>query len=118
MVLEMTSATQQIKSCDSKPLRVTVRSLTRELSGRDVPHKNFASKRSKKNLPLTFELLGSLVESNEDFAIRRVRWAAELYQLQGKKSSRSQLMAKTNTYQYASSPQVMRAIDEVVAIYE
>jgi hypothetical protein len=74
----------QIQS-SAYPKRVSITAIT-ELVG----HRAWIEKRIDK-LPLTSKMLDTHLESFEDFLIRRIAWAAELFRKQGDTPSRAML---------------------------
>ena len=76
-------AAAQLLTRVGKPKRLTFLALAREIGNAGAIMKN------KAKLPLTLNAMESLLETNEDFTIRRIHWAAEaLRQEQGYVSRR------------------------------
>src|ERR1700749_544092 len=65
----------RLKSVATRPTRVT-----RQLIGRDIDAMtSLSDKHALSKLPLTVEALEEVVETRVEFAIRRIRWAADCF---------------------------------------
>jgi hypothetical protein len=112
---EVAGAARIIKGKLGAPERVSVFAISKELQLSGVSHSRIAAtKEFRDRLPLTLQAMDFVIESNEDFAVRRVWWAAQRYQQEGKKPTRTQLIRRTNAYKYGHVPHVMRAVDEAI----
>lgn len=103
--IQVRSTALKIKNAPGRPKRVTVSAIGKEigLSG--------LLKQKIDKLPLTAEALASLVESHEQFATRRVWWAANCYQREGVVPKQWQLMNRACVYKYAEVLEVKEAVD-------
>jgi hypothetical protein len=69
-------------------------------------------------MPLTAQVLASVVESRDDFAVRRVWWTEKRYIRERILPARWQLLLRANVYNLRENPQVKKAIDAALANLE
>ena len=63
-------------------------------------------------LPLTARVLSNVIETREDWSVRKIAWAVEQYLQESLCPSRTKLMQRANiTFQMAQHPQVRAALD-------
>jgi hypothetical protein len=62
--------------------------------------------------------LDEVIESRPDFAIRRVRRAAEMFSQEGAKPRAWELITKANVHGLMSVPSVMDAVNESLRMFE
>lgn len=65
-------------------------------------------------MPLTVQVLASVVETREQYAVRRVWWAADLYYQESVCSREWQLMIRANVYSLKDNSAVKCAVDEAM----
>jgi hypothetical protein len=82
------SEASRIMNALGRPIRVSMTGVAKRISKVTLINKH------GDKLPLTIRALYEVAESVEDYAVRRVRWAAEVYRLQGFSASRWQIQAK------------------------
>lgn len=63
-------------------------------------------------LPLTAQVLASVIETREQYAVRRVWWAADLYYQEGVFPREWQFMIRANVYSLRDNSAVKCAVDE------
>jgi hypothetical protein len=95
----------RLRNAPGDPVRITIMAI-----GRDSGHLFLLRSRLNK-LPLTAEVLADAVETREEFAIRRIQWATELYRLECTAPTRWQLVKRAGVYKISGRPQVKDAID-------
>jgi Tn7-like transposition protein D/TniQ len=95
------------------PIRVTRGSI-----GRAIDRKALLDTYLNK-LPLTKEVLAQVVESHEEFAIRRIKWAAECFHQENIHPTRTQLVCRVSMQsKIAANPQVQAAVEQALASFE
>lgn len=99
------SSASRLRNATGRPKRVTKTAI-----GRDLKRVTLIQQKISK-LPLTAQVLGSVVESREDFAIRRVKWAEGLYIRECFLPKRWQLILRANVYSLREVPRVKSAIN-------
>ena len=72
--LQVNAAVERLRSGEGKQIRLTVTSLARELGQVALIQKH------ARKLPKTLEVIRGNVETREDFALRRISWAARGWQ--------------------------------------
>ena len=72
--------------------------------------------KSADKLPLTNKALDEQAESVEDYAIRRIRWAAECFRKENVRANKWQLLIRAAvSYKIAAVPEVNTAFDDAIA---
>lgn len=95
----------KILSLSGRPTRVSKEAVIRK-----VGHRSWIEQRIDK-LPLTAKALEKCIESNEDFLIRRVKWAEGYFCKNGITPTRHQFSVKAGTRTTSgSTPRVQEAI--------
>lgn len=103
------NAAEQIRNKLGKPERVTKTAI-----GSNSGYLTFIQKQLVK-LPLTAAALAELVETTEDFAVRRVHWVAECFRLKGVYPKKWQIVRQAGLkLNIAKMPKVEKAIDSVL----
>ena len=102
------AAALRLKSKSGRPAQVTKTAIGRAIGAitmlRQKLHK----------MPLTTQVLGSVVEAREQYALRRVWWAAYRYLLDEIIPRRWQLIIRANVYGLRHIPEVECAIDAAI----
>lgn len=103
------TAAQQLKHSTGHPEMVTVKAIGMALERRA----GLFPKRELEQMPLTAIALAEVVETWDEFTIRRLRWAQLCFRSEGRCPKRYQLLrrASINLYRVSSSPQVQEAIE-------
>jgi hypothetical protein len=96
----------RLRNATGGSMRITIAAIARD-SGQSI---SLLRNRLDK-LPLTAEALADIVETHEEFAIRRVRWAADLYHQENTYPKRWQLVRRAGVEGFSERPQVKDAID-------
>jgi hypothetical protein len=112
LALAVRESANRLKATPGRPIRVTKTAL-----GRDVGQITLLQQKIQK-LPLTAAALDEVVESRADFAIRRVRRAAELFTQIGKQPRAWELITSANVYGLMSVPCVVEAVNESLRMLE
>ncbi|GAX45296.1 Tn7-like transposition protein D [Tolypothrix sp. NIES-4075] len=104
---------RSIKSTLGHPVRVT-----RGAIGRDLDRKPLLDQYLHK-LPLTAKALAQVVETYEEFAIRRIQWAAECFRQENIHPTRSQLVCRASMKpKIAAASLVQVAIETALASFD
>jgi hypothetical protein len=100
------SSAQQLKSITEYPVQVTINAI-----GVRTGYLQAIKKRLDK-LPLTAKILSEVVETREDFGIRRIWWAVDRYQEENIRPTRRQLMFRCFVQEaVAELPRVQEALE-------
>ncbi len=102
---EVKDAALLLKNLPERPIRVTISEIGREVGQLALIQKHL------DKLPLTANTLLEYVEAHEEFAVRRVQWAAENYRREHIYPHRWQLVKHAGVERLAGKPQVKEAID-------
>ncbi len=102
---EVKLAALLLKNLPGRPIRVTTSAIGREVSQLALIQKHL------DKLPLTANTLLEYVEAQEEYAVRRVHWAAEKYRREHIYPHRWQLVKHAGVERLARKPQVEEAID-------
>lgn len=101
-------AANDIKWQEGRPVRVSVTALSRKI-GRDG-----VLTRWLRKLPLTARAIEEVVEAHEQCALRKLTWAAALYQREGLAPTRGQLVKRAGIGRYAHVRSVRDSLDAAV----
>jgi Tn7-like transposition protein D/TniQ len=112
LALAVRESARRLKSTPGRPIRVTKTTVSRDLGQitllRQKIHK----------LPLTAAALDEVIESRADFAIRRVRRAAELFSQAGTQPKAWELINRANVHGLMSVPSVVDAVNDSLRMFE
>jgi hypothetical protein len=103
------NAAHQILLAPGRPRRVTKTAISSYILKPDLLGKN------RDKAPLTTQALEEVVETPEEFAIRRIRWIMEQYQKEHIIPSRSVFLSKTNFRRHIHLPGVKEAFESAMA---
>lgn len=95
-----------------RPIQVTKTAI-----GRDIGAITLLQQKLHK-MPLTAQVLASVVETREQYAVRRVWWAADLYYQEGVLPREWQLVMRANVYSLREVSAVKCAVDEAMKMLE
>jgi hypothetical protein len=95
-----------------RPVQVT-KTVTGRAIGATTPLQHKLHK-----MPLTAQVLASMVETREQYAVRRVWCAAELYRQEGILPREWQFMIRANVYSLRDNSAVKCAVDEAMKMFE
>lgn len=101
-----------LKHNPSRPVQVT-----RSAIGRAVGAVTLLRQKLHK-LPLTAQVISNVVETRVEYAVRRVRWAAENFMRDHIQPRPWQLVLKANVYSLRKEPEVKSAINAAVGLIE
>lgn len=100
---------RRLRNADGYPIRITAGALARDIGQYALLQKKI------DKLPVTAQALSREVETREEFAVRKIRWAAERFQEEGVQLKRWRLIRRANMRpEIAISVQVAKCIDEVL----
>jgi hypothetical protein len=106
------ASASRLKNAPGHPVRIT-----KSLLGRDIG-KSSQIRDNLHKLPLTCRALAELVETYEEFAIRKVEWAAEFFRQKNIYPARSQFVCHAGIYRLMAVPQVKDAVDTALKSLE
>lgn len=103
-------AVRAILSLPGSPVRITRSRIAIEMNSR------WLIQNQLNRLPKTARVLNKVVETNETFAIRRIRYVATITAEQGQPLSRAKLLDRANAWPYAHDIRVAVVIECVLGI--
>lgn len=101
----------RIRSAPGRPVRITKTAIGRDLGALSLFHKHL------HKLPLTSRILAGIVESSEEYSIRRIWWAAYSYIHEGLIPRRWQLVDRANVYMQREAPRVCDALQAAMKLF-
>lgn len=102
-------AADRIKAAKGRPLQVTTNAIARDLDRKEMLQK----KKQLEKLPLTRQALHEVVETQLQFAIRRLGWAADCFREEGKAPALSELALRACVdYRIWQTPDAKAALNE------
>jgi len=112
LALQIPIAAAQIKESPGRPIRASMTLIARKLGALEVIYKR------PHCLPVTRVAILAAAETVLDFAIRRLRWAAESYKTEGKKFTIWKLKLRAGVSRsMAENPNVAVVIESLVSEY-
>jgi hypothetical protein len=102
------AAASRLKEAPSRPVQVTRTAIGRALGAITLLRQKL------HNLPLTAQVLDSVVETREQFAVRRVWWAADLFCQEGVLPRVWQLVMRANVYTLREALAVKCALEKAM----
>ena len=105
---EVKVAALHLKNLPQRPVHLTISNIGREIGQLALLQQHL------DKLPETANSLSELVESHEEFAIRKVKWTAQVHQQEGIYLQRWQLIRKAGIERLAKRPKVKEVIEEVM----
>ena len=113
LAIKAKHSAEQLKKSSGRPAHITISSI-----GRDLGQKGLLQHQLHK-LPQTAQVLTEVVETYEEFAIRRIWWAADCFRTEGIYPKRTKLLLRASVSQkIATTPQVSSAIEEALQSLE
>lgn len=103
------AAALRLKNTSGPPVHLTTAAIGRESGCMALIQQHL------EKLPLTAQALDGLVETREDYAIRRIQWAANQYQQEHYYPKRWQFIKRAGVDRLVTVPQVREAIDNCLA---
>jgi hypothetical protein len=102
----------RLKNISTDPIRITKTAI-----GQDIDKKELLQRQLHK-LPKTAQVLAEVIETREQFAVRRVQWATECFRQQNISPVWSGLINLAGVYELREIPQVKEAIDAALQSLE
>lgn len=102
------SAALGIKEAPGRPVQVTKTAI-----GRAIGAVTLLQQKLYK-MPLTAQILAGVVETREQYAVRRVRWAADLYCQEYELPRKWQLVMRANVYSLKETSAVKYAVEDAI----
>lgn len=106
------AAATRLRNNSGRPVQVT-----RAAIGRAVGATTLLRQKLQK-MPLAAQVMAGLVETRVEYAVRRVRWAAECFTRERTMPRPWQLVLRANVYSLRSVPEVKSAVDGAVHLIE
>jgi hypothetical protein len=104
------AAASRLKDAPGRPARVTRTAIGRALGAitllRQKLHK----------MPMTEQVLEGVIETREQYAVRRVWWTADLYCREGILPREWQLVMRANVYSLRGNPALVGAVEDAISI--
>jgi hypothetical protein len=110
--IRVRAAVTNLRNNPGRPVQVT-----RTAIGRAVGATTLLRQKLHK-MPLTAQVIAGVVETRVEYAVRRIRWAAECYAREHTMPSRWQLILRANVYSLRSIPEVKSAADAALCLLE
>lgn len=109
---QIIQAVSSIKSSPNSPIKITVIAISKELN---ISH-NLLNNNCLKQMPLTAQVLSQVLETWEDFTLRRIEWMTQYYLQEGICPSRNQFIKRLNPnhYKRQSASKIDDAISQAV----
>ncbi len=109
LAADVKASALRIKSSAEFPVRVTTAAIIGRNTGKFLP-----SKTQLDRLPLTAKVLAEMVETHEEFAVRKIQWAAKCFLEENICPTQYKLLHRARIAQYSefiAAPQVNAAIN-------
>jgi hypothetical protein len=106
------AAASRLKDTPARPAQVTRTAIGRALGAITLLRQKL------HNMPLTAQVLKGVVETREQYAVRRVWWAADLYSQEGVLPREWQLRVRANVYSLRESSAVKCAVLDAINMLE
>jgi hypothetical protein len=102
------AAAANLKNKLDRPVQVTKTALGKNLGAVTVLQQKLAK------MPLTAQFLAGVVETREQYATRRVWWAADLFIEEGVPPRYWQLVSRANVYHLRMKPEIKAVIEAAI----
>lgn len=106
------AAASRLKDAPSRPVRITKTAIGRALGAITLLQQKI------HKMPLTAQILGGVVETREQYAVRRVWWAANFYLQEYVVPREWQLVTRANVYSHRGVPAVKCALEGAMNMLE
>lgn len=109
---QIIQAVSSIKSLPNSPIKITVTAISKELNISN----SLLNNNCLEQMPLTAQVLRQVIETWEDFTLRRIEWITQCYLREGICPSRNQFIKRLNPnhYKRQSASRVDDAISQAV----
>jgi hypothetical protein len=104
------AAAQRLKEAPGRPISITRTAIMRNIENATLTPSNL------EKLPLTKMALSELAETSEQYAVRRVHWAADDFRQNGVRPTRSQLVERAQVRYKLESPLIREALDTAMKL--
>lgn len=102
------AAASRIKSAPGRPVQVTKTAIGRAIGAVTLMQQKI------HKMPLTSQVLSDIIETRQEYAVRRVLWAADLYSQEGIPPRKWQLIFRANVYNLREIDSVKCAIETAI----
>jgi hypothetical protein len=107
------SAASCLKNTLGRPIRVTIQTIGREIDQRSILHREF------DKLPLTAKALSEVLDTDEEYYIRRIWWVTDCFRQENKHPKREQLIKRANiNLKLVAAPQIQEVIEAALQFLE
>jgi Tn7-like transposition protein D len=106
--LTVRAAALRIKSGPGRPVQVTQTAIGRAIGAVTL------LKQKLHKMPLTTLELANVVETREEYAVRRVGWAANLYNQENQIPRKWELVLRASVYSLMNTPKVAHALENAI----
>lgn len=103
------AAIHRLKTPLKRPVRITINSIGKEVGWADGKLQS-----DLKKMPNAATLIKHLIETHEEFALRRVEWIAKHYMQEGSYPSKSEFIKRAGLSPAIQTPSVMIALENVL----
>jgi hypothetical protein len=104
------AAASRLKDAPGRPVQVTKTAIGRVLGAVTLLQQKL------HKMPLTAQVLAGVVETREQYAVRRVWWAADLYREEGLLPREWQLVMRSNVYSLKELSAVECAVEDALNV--
>jgi hypothetical protein len=102
----------RLKNISTDPIRITKTAIGQDIDKKEILYRHL------HKLPKTDQVLTEVIETREQFAVRRVEWATEYFRQQNISPAWSGLINLAGVYELREIPQVKEAIDAALQSLE
>ena len=113
--MEVAAAAMRLRNLPGRPVRLSTNSINKELQRNIIGTVNLHSPKTVDHRPRIAKALKAVVETPEEFTIRRIWWVAEDNKRAGKQISRNYLMVSAGAFIWRHHPNVAQALTDGVA---
>lgn len=109
LVEKVKLAANKIKNKPGRPLQITVSSIGREIGQQAILQQQI------HKLPITAQAIAEVIETQEEFAIRRIWWAADCFKAEGICPTRTNFLLRVSLGNVMKvKPKVKQALEEAL----
>jgi len=104
------AAASRLKDAPGRPARVTKTAIGRAIGAVTLLRQKL------HNMPLTAQVLAGVIETREEYAIRRVWWAADHYSQEDVQPSEGQLILRANVYYLREVQSIKHSVEAAIQL--
>jgi len=102
-------AAKSIRARPGRPVKVSPTAISRHLN-----KSAFANRRALAKLPFTQQAMSEVIESPDDISVRRIWWAAAMFENEGIQPTRTELTKRAAVGQVSHRTTVQQALDDAL----